>query len=503
MADSYCTKIEACPSFEQVEVYHYHPQKWNEQNDFAGADFHSENIPLPEVCKSFSQIAEGDTWRAVVTGVGGSGVTTISRVLANAALEMGGRQDLDFKFVDQKGLAQRNGNVTGHLAIYSKGKSAAAGTPKARADLLLSSDFLDGLSKVAFVSPEGLALADLSFQLPMSALLERDSHLQRETLLTEWRQCLGERGQVLPFKESSKKYLGRPVYATSMLLGAAFQSGRLPFSFSDMLRALEKTFPERERESNLRAFEWGRRLWFERGETSLSTAQEGETLKQFEQSLRASLLPWHNKKLVLKLFHRDLKRLRSYFPAFDPNHLAHYVHDIYIYDRGKQSEAFLTEAREISQLYPESELAAIALRTLAKTFFIKDEIFVAHQLISPLKRQRDRKTYAVLGSDYRTLPINRPRFEFLGLKLEFGVRPRYWMLAFMRHARLLRPLLGGRLGKWHQREKKIALEIRRRLSQRPEESASETDKRRHLVKLDNVKGYREVRYRAFDTALES
>ena len=62
----------------------------------------------------------------VVTGVGGSGVTTISRVLAEAAREMDGRSDLDFKFIDQKGLAQRNGNVTGRLSIFQKGKSYGA-----------------------------------------------------------------------------------------------------------------------------------------------------------------------------------------------------------------------------------------------------------------------------------------------------------------------------------------------------------------------------------------
>jgi len=94
----------------------------------------------------------------VVTGVGGSGVTTISRVLAEAARMMSGRDDIDFKFVDQKGLAQRNGNVTSHLSLFKKGKSHSQITPLGGADLLLSPDLLDGSQHLAFVSLEGEAI---------------------------------------------------------------------------------------------------------------------------------------------------------------------------------------------------------------------------------------------------------------------------------------------------------------------------------------------------------
>ncbi len=498
VADSYCTKIEACPSFEQVEVYHYHPDKWKGEAGAQGEWPDSEGIPLPDAHKSFARIAEGDAWRAVVTGVGGSGVTTISRILAEAAQEMGGRDDLNFKFVDQKGLAQRNGNVTAHLAIYAKDQSCAAVTPHSRADLLLSSDFLDGLNKADFLAPSGQALFDEDFQLPLSALLDRQDCLERETLLGELREQLGERGQVLPLRQSSREHLGRAVYSTTMLLGAAFQSGRLPFGLSDMKRAIERTFPTREHGPNLRAFEWGRQLWHQRHQESARPDSPTEAiLKQLEQSIRETLLPWHNKKAVLKLYRRDFKRLQSYFPGIDPTHLAQYVHDLYVFDRGRKSEDFLQEALHLSQLVPESDLAAIALRTLAKTFFVKDEVFVAHQLISPAKRERDRRTYVQMGSDFRTTPINRPRFDIFGLKLEFGVRPCYWMLAIMRHARLLRWVLRG----WHRREREIALQIRRRLRDNLGQATSVADKRRHLQALDNIKGYREVRYRQAQATL--
>ena len=63
------------------------------------------------------------------------------------------------------------------------------------------------------------------------------------------------------------------------------------------------------------------------------------------------------------------------------------------------------------------------------------------------------------------------------------------MLRFMRHLRILRPLLGG----WHYREKKIAAAIRARILALPQQ-ARDDELRRRLVELENIKGYREVRY---------
>ncbi len=122
VSDSYCTKIKACPSFELVEVADYHPTKYRDQKQAIDSQ---SILPEPKKIKTLDSIAAGVDYRMVVTGVGGSGVTTISRVLAEAAKTMSGRTDVDFKFVDQKGLAQRNGNVTSHLALYKKGKSHA------------------------------------------------------------------------------------------------------------------------------------------------------------------------------------------------------------------------------------------------------------------------------------------------------------------------------------------------------------------------------------------
>ena len=156
VSDSYCTKIKACPSFELVKVYNYHPTKYKTQNKAES----QLNLPKPIAVKDLGSIAAGNDFRAIVIGVGGSGVTTISRVIAEAASEMGGRSDLDFKFVDQKGLAQRNGSVTSHLSLFQKLKSQGQVVPLASADVVLSPDLLEGARAIEFLSQDGILIVD-------------------------------------------------------------------------------------------------------------------------------------------------------------------------------------------------------------------------------------------------------------------------------------------------------------------------------------------------------
>ncbi len=72
-------------------------------------------------------------------------------------------------------------------------------------------------------------------------------------------------------------------------------------------------------------------------------------------------------------------------------------------------------------------------------------------------------------------------------KIEFDFSPRPWMLKIMRHLRLLRTVMP----EWHKREREISVRIRG-------EILSGKDKTR-LKQLDQVKGYRDVRYAAAET----
>ena len=479
VADSYCTKIKVCPSFELVEVANYHPSKYKEASK---QDFKKIDLPKPIIKKSLEDISKGVDYRLVVTGVGGSGVTTISRVLAEAAKSMGGRSDIDFKFVDQKGLAQRNGNVTSHLALFKLGKSHSQISPLGGADLLLSPDLLDGSQHLAFLSLSGQAILDEKFQVPLSILLDKGAEkapVNEIDLQIKLKKLLGDRLSLLPMKESCEENLGKSVYASAMILGAAFQKGLLPFELSEMEEAFKTTMKKAELMNNLSAFHLGRALAIQ-AKLPIKDNKNSEQLNLLKQSIKESALFNHQK--LAELNESSVKNLQQIFPSIETFHLAQYIHDIIIFDRGIHLDRFLADALAINNLY-KTELQEMALRTLAKTYFIKDEVFIAHAMISPMRKKFDEDNYKNLGSGFKKSFINRPSFDIGTKKIEFDFSPRPWMLKVMRQARFLRPILPT----WHKLEREIGNNIKKKILAK---SLNYTD----LKSLDNIKGYREVRY---------
>ena len=497
VADSYCTKIKACPSFDLVEVYNYHPEKYRKKKHVS---VEQESLPEPQIAKTFDDLANGVNWRAVVTGVGGSGVTTISRVLAEAAREMNGRTDLNFKFVDQKGLAQRNGNVTAHLSIFSKDKSQGPVTPKGTADILLSPDLLDGASHLDFVGKTGFCLLGDDFQIPLSIMLDREieqNSMDKRELKKKVENRIGERAKLLPFRRVAENLLGKNLYISVMILGSAWQSGRLPFSLENMKTAISKVIRPEELEINLLAFDLGRDIFlrednFEDRSDKYIAHRKDDRVHQLRLSLKESFLPWQNSDTILKAFDENLEKLRSFFPEVKRHYLGWFLHDIYVYDRGKNMADFLQQAERIGEIYRDNvEEKVIALRTLARTYWVKDEVFVAHQMISSIQKRIERVRYAKKGTSYKVFHINRPAFElWKGMKIEFDISPKDWMLKSIRHGRWLRKVLPH----WHKRDRSMAVTIRREiLTVIPQ--LERGARRSRLKTLENVKGYRDIRYK--------
>jgi indolepyruvate ferredoxin oxidoreductase len=158
------------------------------------------------------------------------------------------------------------------------------------------------------------------------------------------------------------------------------------------------------------------------------------------------------------------------------------VHDLIIYDRGVNLENFVIDIKGISKLY-HSDLLEMAVRILTKTYFVKDEVFVAHLMISPMRKLADESAYKNLGTSFSKKYINRPSFDIGTKKIEFDFSPKPWMLKFMRQGRFLRKLMPN----WHQLERQISQDIRQKL-------LSESLTYSELKALENIKGYRDVRY---------
>lgn len=481
VSDSYCTKIKACPSFELVNVNEFHPTKYQKSHNILDTE---KKLPIPDTVKNLAKIASGQDFRAVVIGVGGSGVTTISRVLAEASSVMDGRDDLNFKFVDQKGLAQRNGSVSSHLSIFHQSKSHGQVNPLGSCDLVISPDLLEGARAVNFLAQDGLLIIDSDYQVPLSILLERGVEqevVDQEKIRNELQLKLGRRLVMAPLKKISFERFHKPVYASTMTLGIAYQLGRLPFQLESLREAIKTSVPKAEFESNWEAFEMGRE-WVLRPNEIVKKEDE-ISVEDFKHSLKLVALPWQRGERFIEIFSSYLDLMKKQFDFIPTQHLAHYLHDLIVYDQGKNLSHYYQEALNLKKKYSNQEELKIALRVLTKTFWVKDEVFVSHVMVSPIKKNQDKKRYGKLGSSFSVMHINRPSFVVFGKKIEFDYSPKQWQLHFMRHLRILRKLLP----EWHKKEREINNVIFQELS------STQIDFKR-LRELDNIKGYREIRY---------
>ena len=95
VSDMACTRVKACPAFEELTIHRSHKPAARPLPDPA-------SLPAPQV-PSF----EGD-WRTYIAGVGGMGIGSSTAVLVRAGLKHG----YHVTFCDKKGIAIRNGGVS-------------------------------------------------------------------------------------------------------------------------------------------------------------------------------------------------------------------------------------------------------------------------------------------------------------------------------------------------------------------------------------------------------
>jgi indolepyruvate ferredoxin oxidoreductase len=417
---------------------------------------------------------------------------------------MEGRNDCDFKFMEQKGLAQRNGRVTGHLALHAKNKSCANVTPKGSAQLLIASDLFDAPSALAYLAADGEAVCERVYQVPLTLMLAKAGieEMPASQIIQTLQNKIGERGSFLNAKEIVQGLLGKTIYAPTMLLGAAFQRGLLPFSLAAMEAAIASAIKHKhEVEQNLSAFHVGR-WWVAFGESHLRQQfqlpeKNATPLATWRQSLQAAYLPWQGRNRMLQQFDQALEKLQKNCSWLETAYAAQYLHDCLVYKGNTDLIALVDEIISATQQLPDEKNKKMWARIFVKTHFVKDEVFVAHQMISPIKVVQDQQLYQAMGKKYSIERMNRPSFQLFGFKLEMDISPSDWMLKIMRHMRWLRLVMPS----WHQRERAMATAMQtqlRQLLQQPDQTLVG----KKLQALDAIKGYREVRYQKWQELME-
>ena len=248
-----------CPSFVRVETRAAKVSQAKAETAAPGdstagparaqppADIAEPQRPLPG--------AEG--YAVFMAGVGGTGVVTVSQVLATAALLDG----LGVMGLDQTGLSQKGGPVVSHLRFFEGEAAGANMIGAAGADCYLGLDLLvaadpKNLAKAA--TERTLAVVSTS-KLPTGDMVAHldETYPDIEPMLASIDGCTRSGANVrLDADRMADALVGSAMPANVLVLGAAYQAGGILVSAASIERAIELNGVAVA--ANLAAFRWGR-----------------------------------------------------------------------------------------------------------------------------------------------------------------------------------------------------------------------------------------------------
>jgi indolepyruvate ferredoxin oxidoreductase len=194
----------------------------------------------------------------VVGGVGGTGVITIGQLLGMAA-------HIEGKGVvtqDAGGLAQKGGATWSHIQIANRPEAIyTTKVDTAKADLVIGCDPIVAASKytLTVMQPGRTYVAMNSHGTPTAAFVTNPAWQfpggNCETAVTSavGADLLGS----FDAEQVAVQLVGDSIYTNPLMLGFAWQKGRVPLSHAALMRAIELNGVQVD--NNKSAFEWGRR----------------------------------------------------------------------------------------------------------------------------------------------------------------------------------------------------------------------------------------------------
>ena len=357
------------------------------------------------------------TFSMRITGIGGTGVVTVSQIVAMAAT-LDGRSA---RTVDMTGLAQKGGAVVSDVKISAEPVEEAAKVAARTCDLYLVCDALVGTDPAnlkvteahrttAVVSttrmPTGAMVIDTTVGFPADTAVHSaiDEHVARAVYLDA--------------VATSEALFGDEQFANMLLVGAACQAGALPVSAASIERAIELNGVAVN--TNVQAFRRGRQSVADQDTLAavLDSRNLHAEIEASSDAVRAVLAAGITDPAVTAVTVRRYDELVAYA------------------DRAYARE-YLDLVARVDDSGMGSEVTDAVARYLYKLMAYKDEYEVARLTADPVFAETVARTY---GHDASTaVRLHPPTLRAVGVdhKVGFGrwARPALSGLARMKRLR--------------------------------------------------------------------
>ena len=212
-----------CPSFVTVDA------EMKKNTDFKDLG----EFPEPKL------LNDDEVVNVMLTGIGGTGVLTISAILAHAAHYEG----KDSSVLDMTGLAQKGGAVWSHIKIYEHGVAPFSQkiSPGA-ADVLLACDGVVGTKPEIqeVVSKEKTLTVLNNNTIPVADFVtNRDLDFKNNDVLKMLENTTKDIVSFVPAIKISEELSGDAIGTNMLMLGSAYQNGLIPIKAENIIKAIE------------------------------------------------------------------------------------------------------------------------------------------------------------------------------------------------------------------------------------------------------------------------
>jgi indolepyruvate ferredoxin oxidoreductase len=350
-----------------------------------------------------------------MAGIGGTGILTVNQVLATAALMAG----LEVESLDQTGLSQKAGPVTGHLRFSAGPMEPANRLSPGSADCLLAFDLLTAATErnLSYGSPERTVAVASTSKTPTGDMVYDKTVAYPETgELLQRLASVSEHVLTLDALAAAEQLFGDTTYANFLVVGAAYQAGALPIPATAIEAAIEVNGTAVA--TNVAAFRWGR-VCVARPLAFAEAVEAPVTRTPARFPLPADT--------AIPQEHRDFVARRAA--------------DLVAFQSERTARAYVARVESVARAEAEvsdsGRLTGLVAQHLYRLTAYKDEYEVARLLTDPEEVAAVRDD--VPGGTRATYHLHPPALRALGMKRKITFRPgTHWVLRLLARLKFLR-----------------------------------------------------------------
>lgn len=392
-----------CPSFVTVEI---DPR----------ARVTRHRTPEPPTVPAPVRPVGADAQDVFLAGIGGTGIVTVNQVLATAALLAG----YEVETLDQTGLSQKAGPVTGHLRFAAKDLEPSNRVSPGAADCLLAFDLLTAADagNLVYANPSTTIAVASTSKTPTGDMVYDPAvtYPATEELVARLDSVTAEL-HTFDALAAAQTLFGDNAAANFLLVGAAYQSGALRLPADAIEEAIGVNGVAVS--ANVAAFRWGRAAVAQPSAFAAAVEPHARTKAPVSlPALDASTVDGDVRRLVA-IRAAELVGFQGVSTAED---YIRFVQRVWDSERAVTSETRFSEA---------------VAQYVYKLTAYKDEYEVARLLTTP--GFAEAATAEVPGSGRVTFRLHPPVLRALGRKKKIALGPRsHWVLRILAASKGLR-----------------------------------------------------------------